>query len=326
MASAAFTINGSGSPVASGAGSVVTLALASTSGVISVAWTVVGFSDSAQAVPVITSGGSPSGATATFTLPSSVGSIGYSLIVQARINGGVDVQGQAVSAYAATGLVGVLNANGRLPFPVGEKFERNAVTGIANDMNAALASAGGGGGGTGNVTGGSSSVDKGIVRFSGTTGKTIQNTTGPKLEDDGRLSTITNPTGAQDAATKAYVDNIGATLVDATPPTGATTTMATIALADNTTYKIVVSVICRDAGSNMFTADHSQTWYRAAGGGATFQKANDPDQVGVITGITASASSLQASGNNILLKMIVGTTAVRYHADVYVRAISTPHA
>lgn len=62
------------------------------------------------------------------------------------------------------------------------------------------------GGGTGDVGGPASSTDNGIVRFDGTTGKTIQNTSGPVLADDGRITTVTDPTGPQDVATKAYLE------------------------------------------------------------------------------------------------------------------------
>lgn len=55
------------------------------------------------------------------------------------------------------------------------------------------------------VTGPGSATDNALVRFDGVTGKLVQD--GQVLEsDDGRLTTLTDPTGAQDAATKAYVD------------------------------------------------------------------------------------------------------------------------
>lgn len=60
-------------------------------------------------------------------------------------------------------------------------------------------------GGTGDVNGPASSTDKAIARWDGAGGDTLQDST-PILEDDGRITTVTDPTGLQDAATKNYVD------------------------------------------------------------------------------------------------------------------------
>lgn len=64
----------------------------------------------------------------------------------------------------------------------------------------------------GDVVGPAGATDNGLVRFNGTTGQLIQDTSGPTLEDDGRIATVTDPTDAQDAATKAYVDEAIAAL------------------------------------------------------------------------------------------------------------------
>jgi hypothetical protein len=143
MASAAFTINGGSSPQSVAASSTVSLALTSVTGVRLIEWSIIGWSDSTQSAPTITPAGTPSGATATFPIgtESSAG-LGFSVVVQCRINGGVDDAGQVVSSYTQTGIVGILNANGFLPFAVGEKFERNATHGIADDLNAEIGSGG----------------------------------------------------------------------------------------------------------------------------------------------------------------------------------------
>lgn len=62
-----------------------------------------------------------------------------------------------------------------------------------------------GGGGSGDVVGPASATDNAIARYDGTSGTLIKNST-PIVQNDGRISTVTDPTGAQDAATKAYVD------------------------------------------------------------------------------------------------------------------------
>ena len=70
--------------------------------------------------------------------------------------------------------------------------------------------------GTGDVVGTPPSTDNGIVRYDGATGLLIQDTSGPILEDDGRISTLTDPTNAQDAATKNYVDGVATGFPNAT--------------------------------------------------------------------------------------------------------------
>lgn len=76
---------------------------------------------------------------------------------------------------------------------------------VEQSTGAAWVAYGTSGTGSGDVVGPGSSTDNAIARFNGTGGKTLQNST-PTVEDDGRVATVTDPTGLQDAATKNYVD------------------------------------------------------------------------------------------------------------------------
>lgn len=67
--------------------------------------------------------------------------------------------------------------------------------------------------GSGAVTGPGSSTDNGIARFNGAGGGTLQDTSGPTLEDDGTIANLTDPANNQDAATKKYVDDTAAAIV-----------------------------------------------------------------------------------------------------------------
>lgn len=67
----------------------------------------------------------------------------------------------------------------------------------------------GGGPGSGDVVGTPPSTDNAIAKYDGISGKLIQNSTAI-VEDDGRISNVTDPTNAQDVATKAYADGIDA--------------------------------------------------------------------------------------------------------------------
>lgn len=150
MPSADFTINGTPLPaaVAVSYGATVTLALVSTSGVRSVEWSIVGVSEAGTVAPVITPAGSPSGATATLTMPSDPGGgLGRSFLVQCVINGGRDDEGTHQPGYTMRGIFGAANSAGLVPLAVGEVYERDAVQGWTDVVNRALAAPGGGGGG-----------------------------------------------------------------------------------------------------------------------------------------------------------------------------------
>lgn len=131
---------------------------------------------------------------------------------------------------------------------------------------------------------------------------------------------------ATSIASKAYVDSQGRTVYTATPSAGTVTTIATFAIPDETVVEIVVSVTCRDTGNNLFSAYHSQKWYRAGGGSATLLQSNDPVQVSNISGMGTSASSLVGSGNNVLLKIDPGSATVRYRAAKYDDTYGLAHA
>lgn len=144
MASAQFTVNSLATPpeIAVSGSSTVTLALTSTSGVRTVVWSIVGNSDSSLVNPTITPGGSPSGATATFTMPAGTGQ-GY--LIKCVVNGGVDDEGVPQSQLTKTAIVGVNSASGYIPFVNGETYERDATYGWVKLLNQVISGVVGGG-------------------------------------------------------------------------------------------------------------------------------------------------------------------------------------
>jgi hypothetical protein len=136
--SAAFSINSTNVPTSSGAavesdyGSTVTLALLSTTGAVSIDWTIAGSSDPDLSTPSITKAGSPIGATATFTFPATEQGIrGAAYMVKATVTDG---NGDTATAF---GIVGVPNGAGVVPMVAGETTARHATHGwsqIVNDV------------------------------------------------------------------------------------------------------------------------------------------------------------------------------------------------
>jgi hypothetical protein len=140
-ASANFTVNSLATPpeVAVSAGSTVTLALTSISGVRTVVWTIEGNSSHTLVNPVITPAGSPSGATATFVMPAGTGQ-GY--LLQCVVNGGNDDEGTYQSQLTKRAIIGVVDASGTVPFCAGETTERSATYGYTERLNAIAGVAG----------------------------------------------------------------------------------------------------------------------------------------------------------------------------------------
>lgn len=99
------------------AGSTVSLTLASTFGVRSVEYSIVGSDDATVAYPTVTPG---SNFSATFAMPTGYGQ-GY--LVQTVINGGRDELGRAAVGYTHRFIVGVA-MNGTVPAVLGETTER----------------------------------------------------------------------------------------------------------------------------------------------------------------------------------------------------------
>jgi hypothetical protein len=105
--------------------------------------------------------------------------------------------------------------------------------------------------GSGDVSGPGASTDNAIARWDGVAGATLQNST-PLVQDDGRISLVTNPSSAQDAATKDYVDGLGtataAALAAAIAPTFVV--MAnTGALANERRLQAVDGITLTDGGA-----------------------------------------------------------------------------
>lgn len=171
MASADFTVNASACPPekAVAYGATVTLALLSTA-FNTAAWSIVGSDRPSTPTPTITPGGSPLGATATFTMVADPGTgLGAALLVQCVINGGRDAAGQVDSTLTKRAIVGVNNSGGNVPFVVGETSERNATHGYTALLNQALVATGSPGSAGVGLVGAVDAIATSNVSQSGTT-------------------------------------------------------------------------------------------------------------------------------------------------------------
>lgn len=131
MSAADFTINGVANPNrhTTTHGATVTLALASVTGVQSIAWAVASKAPAALSSPTITPAGTPSGATATFTFPADPGGdTGATLRISCTVT-------TATGTVVTYGIVGVPSSGGFLPVCPDEEFERSSTQGWADEIN-----------------------------------------------------------------------------------------------------------------------------------------------------------------------------------------------
>jgi hypothetical protein len=123
-----------------------------------ITWEIVSSSKSGSAAPAITPGGTPVGATASFTQVSDPGDgLGRSWVIKCTQT---DAQGNADVRYR---VVGTANANGKLPICADEGAYRDATHGWSQEFNELLATASGGSGFT--VSGSPSAGD--VVKYNG---------------------------------------------------------------------------------------------------------------------------------------------------------------
>ncbi len=122
-------------------GATIILRIDSVSGVRSIRWRCTGTQAAADTVASIQAlldaglGGSPTGQTATITIPAGIAkAFGFEL----QVNNGVDESGDTVANLTQTSGLYVLNSATERPFFVGETFEENATHGTTERLNTAL--------------------------------------------------------------------------------------------------------------------------------------------------------------------------------------------
>ena len=189
----------------------------------------------------------PSGANRTDTTDTAANIVGniQDVVVNSSFNVVIDNTATAAETITIVGGSGVTMENS---VTINNGTSVNllfTITNIISGLEAVSVYAtggGGGSGGTGDVLGPTSSTDTALVRFSGTTGKTIQNSgvlvdasnniTGPvNITVSGLITGLVSPTAAADATNKAYVDNAIAGLRWKSPVRVATTTNGALATA-----------------------------------------------------------------------------------------------
>jgi hypothetical protein len=137
MLDASFTVDGDPNPGVhvSTTSTTVDLALLSTSGASLIEWSIVAASDPDATLPTITPAGSPSGATASFTMGASSGSgidAGVGYIVKCRVS---NTNGESAEQ---TTIVGSIGYAGIVPLVPGEELERHATHGWGPDAMKAM--------------------------------------------------------------------------------------------------------------------------------------------------------------------------------------------
>lgn len=133
--SAAFSVNSSTADQAHETtyGATVNLALTSLEA-HTISWSIAGTSHADVVAPTITAAGTPTGATASFTMVSDPGDLeGRAVLVKCVVR---DSAGTQAVAYE---VVGVPNANGVVPLVVDEEYARSATHGWGPTINKCLA-------------------------------------------------------------------------------------------------------------------------------------------------------------------------------------------
>lgn len=141
---------------------------------------------------------------------------------------------------------------------------------------------------------------------------------------DFQANKLTNVTAGGATGEVATFEQLGATYTDGptTITSATTTTMRTIALSDDTVYRIVAVVTIRDTSINITRTTISEVWVRASGGVPTMPGIDDgPPTSGVVSNVSGVA--ITQSSNNVLIGVTTTTTAhVKVTVQTYVESVS----